>query len=202
MVFIPALNTVRVSLEFTLSGEICVNVFYLNKSTTVLSTDLTTIINTVKAWWTGGGKNYFHSSLSLSAIRTRDMTSQAGLVEDYVYPVPEAGIVGGVCAPANVAVVVSHRTGLAGRSYRGRTYFAGIPEAAYTANYLDATYPAAFGTALQDLMDDMVTAGPYVHSVASFYHLGSARGTAVITPVTYLQVDSRLDTQRRRLPKH
>jgi len=184
-----------------LAGEVCVNVYYLNKATTILSTDLTTIINTIKTWWTGTAKGGFHSSLALAAIRTRDMTSQAGLVEDYIYPTPEAGTVAGVAAPSNVAVCVSHRTGLAGRSYRGRTYLMGIAENVYTDNHLDTTYPAAFGTLVQDMMDDLYTAGSYVHVVASFYHNHAPRATAQITPVTYLQVNSRLDTQRRRLPK-
>lgn len=200
MGFIPALNTVRIAIEFSLSGQICVNVVYAKKSTTVLSTDLTALITAIRGWWTTDAKGSFHSDLTIRAIRTRDMTTQAGLVEDYIYAIPEAGTVGGVCAPNNVAVACSYRTGLAGRSYRGRSYWMGIPEAAYTDNYLDTGYPTVFATIGADLGDAIESVTDFTHVVASFYANKSARGQAVLTTITQYVVDARIDTQRRRLP--
>jgi len=200
MTFVPALNTVRIALEFTLGGEIIVNVVYGKKTTTVLQANLLDLITAVQGWWTGA-KASFHTGMSLTAIRTRVLTTQAGLVEDYIYPTPEAGTVGGDAAPNNLAVVASFRTGLAGRSYRGRIYFAGFGESAYDENHLGTGYGAQFATIASDLGDAIESVPDFTHVVASFISNGAPRASAVLTPITQYVVNDRVDTQRRRLPK-
>jgi len=201
MAFIPALNTVRISFEFSLAGEIVVNVIYAEKSTTILSTDLTSLITALRGWWTSDGKTHRAPALALTAIRTRNLTFAAGEVEDYIYPTPEAGTYAGEVEASQVAAVVSFRTGLAGRSHRGRNYLAGINSGAVTGNVIATADAAGYVADYVALADAIETVTGFKHVVCSFYTAKFPRATALTTPITQYICNTRVDTQRRRLPK-
>lgn len=108
------------------------------------------------------------------------------------------------------ALVVTLRTAQAGRSFRGRTYLAGISEGNLMAdpNYVDTS-----GNFIRDTFEEGFVANPLLMvtpaslCVASYYTTDGLvppssvpRALAVYTPVTQIEVNSRLDTQRRRRP--
>lgn len=105
----------------------------------------------------------------------------------------KAGDVVGSPLPNQNAVVVSLRTDRAGRSYRGRSYLPGIGAGAMqTTGQMSAaqatTIVNAYADFLQAVKDSADGAPPIVCS--------PTRGA--MTPLSYVQVDTRLDTQRSR----
>lgn len=200
MAFIPALNTMRVTISMTLSGKIVVCVVYANKETTIFESDLETIANTVKDWWANELAPLVSGDIALSKVEARDMTTSAGQM--YTLPVapPIYGEAVGQAMSNNVALVLSWRTAYAGRSQRGRTYIPGISESSVHDSRIDTIGAGLFATAGAALTDAILTAG-YLHVVASFRHNGAPRATAQLTPVQACVVNTRVDTQRKRLPR-
>lgn len=101
--------------------------------------------------------------------------------------------------PASVCIVASHRTPFTGRSFRGRSYMPGLTEANVGGNGVDGAlvsavgdYFSALATGLGSISADLV--------VYSLFAAGAQRTVPVATVITSTIVNSRVDTQRRRLP--
>lgn len=103
--------------------------------------------------------------------------------------------------PNNVALVMSLRTGIRGRSYRGRVYVGGIPE----SNALGNNALAAYRDALVDRYDDLLIFAVGIGIpdaqlvVLSYFANGVVRASPVATPVSSVTADTRFDTMRRRM---
>lgn len=103
-----------------------------------------------------------------------------------------AGTSGGEALPANVALVATLRTALRGRSHRGRIYWNGINENSNTA--VGAPLAATVnGLANQCAQFISNLAGSGVTWVVASYLNSTAEN------ITAVSVDTRWDTQRRRL---
>jgi len=112
-----------------------------------------------------------------------------------------AGISGGDALPASMAIVVTLRTALRGRSYRGRNYVGGISDSSVEGvNLVKPAFRAECVDVFNDLIGGtIVTQGAWV--VVSRFHDKVPLTTGVTTVVnTVLTVDNVLDSQRRRLP--
>lgn len=115
----------------------------------------------------------------------------------------DTGIAGGAAAdhlPANTAILVQKRTGVAGRRFRGRFYLPGVPTSARLSDDDPNTLSVSYVSSLQTQFDAFRT------------HLLSSGGAGTITPVilhptgeplytviTSFSVQARLGTQRTRL---
>ena len=102
------------------------------------------------------------------------------------------GLVAGESLPSSVAVVCSKRTSLAGRAFRGRCYFAGVP----ASHEIDSQLTSAALILWQQVADDMaapLSGGGFTFNPIVF-HRDSGTGT-VITSGVARQV---LRNQRRR----
>jgi hypothetical protein len=94
--------------------------------------------------------------------------------------------------PANVALVITLRTALRGRAHRGRCYWGGFEESSNTTGGVPtAGVVANVATVWGQLLTNLVASGVSL-VVASYLHSSAEN-------VTSLNVDSRWDTQRRRL---
>jgi hypothetical protein len=101
--------------------------------------------------------------------------------------------------PLTSAPIISWRTGLAGRSFRGRTYLPPVPEGNQDAGNLDSAY--------SDLMDAFAAANRLlINGVTEEFQLvvfstvedGSPRVPPIATPVTSWVVRDNMGSQRRR----
>jgi hypothetical protein len=111
-----------------------------------------------------------------------------------------AGAITGDCLPFNVAACVTMRTGLAGRSFIGRTYLPGIPELYQSASLLTVGAYDAYNQAAEVFRQDVNAAG-YVLGVYSQFTGGAPRAEGLFTPATsYAMADRVLDSQRGRKP--
>jgi hypothetical protein len=94
---------------------------------------------------------------------------------------------------------MSWRTGFSGRSFRGRTFYAGIANTEVSDNLISTTLAANLLADATTLLNDLIAGG---HNLVVFsqYADGAPRVTGVGTPINQAIIDNRIDTQRRRLP--
>lgn len=92
--------------------------------------------------------------------------------------------------PNQVALVTSLKTGLMGRSYRGRIYWPGFTEADSVGNYCVSGVQTAVGVTMTAMMVDLATLGHQLCVASKKLDTGHA--------VTTYNTDARWDIQRRR----
>lgn len=208
MAFVPVPDGIKVVMKFLIAGQQVCNVFYCTTTSTVDDTFLDTLGAAIKDWWVANCKPWQVTALSLQAIELTDASVAGGIGIEYTTGLPQPGANAGVALPNNVTLAVKLGTGHTGRSYRGRQYWLGLPEA-----YLDSTKNAVLSTYLTNvkgaydlLISDIVSAGAEL-VIASLYSGVDSDGkpiprtTAVTTPVGSVSVNPTVDSQRRRLPE-
>jgi len=219
--FIPALNTLQVRMQFvTKTGDQAENVFYVKKSAPWDLAHVNTMLGAFITWFgtgDGGGhtyRAYTELHTSLVEVSGRDFTTDNGISVATSTGLPIAGQDASGAVPPGLTFALTARTGLAGRSFRGRTFLVAIGVDFYTDETLGTIAPAYAANSVLafDALITAVTAADAAATlvVASFY--GGAptiggksqpRATAVLTPVTaYGYHNLSQDFQRRRSPQH
>jgi len=108
------------------------------------------------------------------------------------------GLVSGSPAAANAAACVSLRTAYTGRSFRGRFYVGGLPQAAFgNAHLIDSGTAAALSGYFEDFITGLNTINKTL-VVVSNYAAGVVRLIALATEVNAVITDTKIDSQRRR----
>lgn len=218
--FIPAVNTIQAQLQYSQAdGSFAENRIYLLKSAAISGTDLIDTATDLAGWWsTGdGGTNNLAACTShevqLVAVATRDMTTQFAGTAVFNPVSGNVGTDSDAAIELGLTVATTIRTGLAGRSFRGRAFQVGIPTGVISnvsTNVVDEAYMVKLATSWASLI---AAAGafttPVEFVIGSFFSGvdGSGkpipRSTAVLTPVTAAGYhDLFLDFQRRRAPGH
>lgn len=200
MPFIPVPNVCQAELIFNWNGQVVENVLHYSKSSPWTIDTLGDLAAELKAWWDTGMQPIVAATLSLTQIKMTDLASATGPVLNYNTGLPLAGLSGSPSMPNSIAVVITKRTDLRGRSYRGRIYHCGLTEeqclnsalASGVASGLLAVYAAT------DVFS--VTGDEAIQCVVSRYSNGVPRVTGIATPVTNFTTDGIIDSQRRRLP--
>lgn len=200
--FIPVPGTAKVAMVSTLNLQQMINTFHFKL--TAGEWDAAGLNSLCEAVW-----NWYHDNIRpiqtniAVMIRCTAVSLQSSTAASGAYSAtPAAGAVSSPYVPNNVALVATLRTALRGRSYRGRFYLGGIPQAQLSgANYIADSYAATFRTAMLALMTDAdIAALEATWGVVSLRHDNAARSTGVFTPITTVDVDPTIDSQRRRLP--
>lgn len=199
MAFIALPDGIKVSMEFALNGELVVNVYHVAYANPIVAANLSFLTDLFRDWWNLEMRQNFNIGVALNRVTALDVSVEDGLVDVLDVSPPIAGTVAGSVSPNNVATVISKLTGFSGRSFRGRTYFAGIAAAEVVDNFISSTLAAAMLVDMQSLSTQLQT-NDYDLIVASYFANGAPRTEAVGTPVTAFAMDLRIDTQRRRLP--
>jgi len=199
-VFIPVPDGIRVVFRFILRGQPVTITIWVTTENEITETFLGVLADACLAWWDAGGKAAFSNELYLSTVEATQQNVQNGFQVTAVNDPPIAGGIVASAMPNNVAVVTTFRTSQIGRSHRGRVFLPGVASNDVSGSNVISGAVTDFDDAMTDLLATMVTAG-CTPVVVSKYHEGAARTTAVVTPITTIQVRSRVDTQRRRLPK-
>jgi len=198
MAFIPAIDTAKVSLNYSYSGQQCVNTLYFRKLEAWDGDTLLALANDVLSWATASLMPLLHTSVSLTSVHAVDLTEAGGAEADAVPGTAVTGGTGGYELPNNVAFCVSFRTGFSGRSMRGRSYIGGLAVPQFTdAQHVSATFAdnvtTAFGTLIGLLAATtakLVVVSRYVDTVL--------RVVALVTEITTIITNTKVDSQRRR----
>lgn len=142
------------------------------------------------------------AGIALVAVEARRLTTRDDLIVTVVPDEPIPGEDTGPAVTNQVSLVVTLKTNQAGRSHRGRNYIAGIPLSKVVENNVDAAFRTAVQTAYIHLaanLEGLTT--DYELVVLSREEAGAPRTFGVYTAIQAFQVNARVDTQRRRLPR-
>lgn len=212
--FVPFPTSAEFALQFTQhTGEFAENTFGVDIGATPTSTNMTPIANAIMNWWKdgAGGANYRSAmcvGTELLGCYARSLVAEGAPSVVVVPPFSEtAGTDTHTPLPTGVSFSMTARTGLAGRSFRGRTYLIAMTSNVLASGSEDQMYGPnadAFVTAFNGLITAIgaVTGTPKL-AVLSRRHNNAWRTTGVATPViAYGYHDLWLDYQRRRAPGH
>lgn len=200
MAFIPVPNTIQLELVYAWDNQVAQTVLHYTKASPWTPSTMTEACVSMIAEWNTGMKPLMPLTLSLIQIRATDLSSATGTVINYATGLPIAGTNSAPSLPNSVAMVVTKRTLLRGRSYRGRIYHPGLNESAVLANQVLATTAAQIVAVYTAMMSLTLTADEATMTVVSRFNNNAPRATGVATLVNNMTTDGVVDSQRRRLP--
>ena len=199
----PPLNIpggIRIAMHFTYLDQKVENVYHcMNNLPNPGEVQLHLVANTFKNWWITELKPLTSNKLVLREV-TAGETVPGGITVLETGDLPAAGNSADNAMPGNVTLAVKLGTGLAGRSYRGRTYHLGMTIGQTNGDQVQgaalASIQAAY-EALRTALDNALVGVEF--SVLSTQHDKAWRDPAIMTPITGVAIDPDLDSQRRRL---
>lgn len=190
---------VKVAMEYEQFGKVVVNVYHITTTDPIITVKLFDIADVFRDWWINTGSVGLSESIALHAVTAHDLSVPNGEKVTRVVSPAVPGGAAGEAASNNVALVVSFATAQTGRSFRGRAYLAGIRDADIAGNNVTEPLAAGIVSYFVELLIDLITKDCRL-VVASFANGGVPREVGVATAVESIAVNTRVDTQRRRLP--
>lgn len=134
------------------------------------------------------------NAYQLTLVEATDRYAVSGAYGSYIPPTPQLGTKTGDSLPSSVALVISLKTGLSGRTAHGRVYLFGFRDADAVGSYMDS----ANVVLASNLATAMIGwAGGL--GIATDYAVLSLKDE-ILRPVNGYAVDNVVDSQRRRLP--
>lgn len=201
MPFVPALNTLRLAVQYISSrGENAVNVMHFqHQSGAINQTAVTSLFDALDDWYTNTWADLASNTWQTDFYSGVDLTEPEGAVYTRV-----STATGGSTAqalPAQNTIAISLRTGFSGRSRRGRIYHVGLAEDMTENSTLTSAAAATAITTYTALLDAVNSEG-WKLVIASFVSNGAPRTTALITPVTsVILTDVIVDSMDKRKPR-
>lgn len=200
--FVPAPNVAQVNMMYQFGNDIMENVYDVLGTGAWTAATLLSLGSQMRDWENTIAKNQRSVQIALTRITVTDQTTAGATGVDMPVAPAINGTVPGVMAPGNVTWCIKKTTGLRGRSFRGRTYWIGMPTTFYTSALMDPTKAGLIVAALNAIGTSISTVNGGQLVIVSRRTGGAVRpGNAVVTPVVnFASTDLILDSQRRRLP--
>jgi hypothetical protein len=200
--YIPVPLVYKVVVNQILGGEPTMNVLHVGVTDFINLSTLASVATAVQNWWIANIKPITSTTLSLVSVEVTSIAAFNGGRYILFAPAGTTGNINTPPLPNNVALVVSY-TGLTrGRGSQGRTYHMGIVDAAAAANDVTAFYAGQVNAAYIQLRTDLAVLNADLTQRIVSYCLGGVwRSIGESTVITNSTVGTRLDTQRRRLPR-
>lgn len=200
MAFIPVPYCQQVELLYSYSGQMCETVLHYHTPASATPAEQLTAAAAFVSWYNTNLKPLHHSIISLVGIKITDLSTDSAPVLDYSTGLPLAGAGGADALPNSIALVITKRTALRGRSYRGRIYHMGIGESNCASNQIVGAHVTALLAAYNAALTITVGGTTWKMGVLSRQHNNIVLLEGVITDVVSLSSDGFVDSQRRRLP--
>ena len=200
MPFQPVDATAQANIRAEYLGVPMENVLHFFTDESPITSSLLVDLNSNLALaWQTSVMPFLSNQYVMKEIYTVDLSVAAGAVATDTTLAGATGDLSANPLPGNVCFCVSLRTGIRGRSFRGRIYLSGLTEPDVTNNLVDGALVLNYVSGLDDLRTSMLGAGfPWV--VVSRISGGVPRVSGVVTTISaVVAVDNRVDTQRRRL---
>lgn len=188
-------------MTFSQGGQVAQNIYHVHTGNDWSVEHLENLADLFYAWWTTTMKPLVSSGVALESIVARDLTEEFD--DEYAHngAYPVAGTLASPQVPFNSTTVASWRSGLTGRSTRGRTYHIGLGEAQCVGGLLENAAQVALQGAYEDLMEQIsADSEPWQLGVLSRVQDGVPLANALLYPFLSVLMDEALDSQRRRLP--
>jgi hypothetical protein len=205
MAFIPCALSCAAELRFTswtCNIEITLS---FKHPTEVTAANLLVLCDLLSDWWYATLRLQQRNNIIMREVYARSLEDESGpTATSYKRAGQLGGVATGSPMPGNVALAVTFRTAMRGRSYRGRNYVPGLHTGALVStdyNSVTTTYAnnvvAAYNALLPGGSYDPT---PYVWVVVSRFHDHQPRLAGVATPITSVGIGNVfVDSMRRRL---
>src|ERR1044072_8034516 len=124
--FIPAENTAKAEFIYTTPGGRAENVLYFQKDGAISDGDITSLVDLLDGLWQGAVLPVQADAVTLQRITVTDVSTEDSFQS--TQGVFVTGEYHNPFMPSTLTVAVSFRTGLVGRSNRGRLYHIGLTD--------------------------------------------------------------------------
>ena len=202
---IPIPFGVKCELIYLCGTQRVENVYYVTRGAIPTGAQLIALWTLLRDWENVTAKVQRSSQTQLVLIALTTTDGPGGPV----YEAPVSPVIPGSNASGQfsciLSVAVKHTTGLAGRSYRGRSYWIGIPtNALANQESVSTTFANAIAACYTTLRTSLAAAG-WTFCVASQYsgvaivdgrRRAIPRAAGFLTPITASSAEVGLDTQR------
>lgn len=207
MAFVPVPNTIEVDVIYLLDGQRMENTLYFENPSGWTVGDIITWLDELNTFISSELMPLLTSAIQFIELAARllDTASSIGASVSIVPPV--SGGVVGEQLPNNVTYTISFKTGLTGRSFRGRNYVPGLGLDAVNGNSIAAATRTGLLAFYTELKARALTNGTPWVVVSRYSGVNPTTGkpipravgvtTEVQSITTY---DNTVDSQRRRLP--
>lgn len=201
MAFQPAPDCAKIAVVQTHITSDIVNVLHFRRQGQWGLPELDALITAVGTAWVNDIMPHLSANNALVRIEGRGLRGQFDVSSEYVLPTPVVGGRPGEGLPANVSFCVTHLTGLAGRSNRGRTYFGALAEADTVGDFIAVARAGALRDGLNSVRSAASQQG-WTMVVLSRYANKQLRAQALpIDVIGFRYRDTIVDSQRRRLSR-
>lgn len=201
MAFVPVNNVACFAIRYTWQNAPATNTLYWYCDDDWNPTKLQQGCFDLATWWATSIAPLVTNTCQIREIYAYDLTTATS--SSYTY-VPVTAIDGERSSPSmpnNVTTAISLRTAKRGRAYRGRNYIVGLCEDQVVGNFVVESTTAGYLEAYDELLSTVMTVDNTIWCVPHRYvgktPLVGGTWEAIIA-ATF--VDSRIDTQKRRLP--
>lgn len=201
MATVYAPNVAEVLMNFTYQGEPAQNTLYFLNVLEPTETNLADLAQALYGVWETVAAPFCPSSVTLNNIEANSLDQAEAPTFTYTPPTAKSGEDILPAASNNVTIAVSFRTGLGGRSRRGRNYWVGLLEANVNNNRLDSSVRTAILGYYSGMIGDEAVAPGWRWGVYSRFSNKTPRLTGLFTPITSVVfTNDVVDSQRNRLP--
>lgn len=202
--FIPAPKTASYELFYQFGSYFMENIFHVQSDIDFTDAMLIEGATKICLWDTAYFRGFRINGCNLVNIRAKALHAPDAPIRDFLDGGNHLGSLGGAPLPANATYVTSLRTGLAGRSARGRWYWVGLSTSHTTGAYqVSAGTATTYQTYLWTLYGELGWGGlthPQDWVICSYRHDKAWRAEAVnYHVISMINTDLNLDSQRRRL---
>lgn len=202
MQFIGNPHAIEVALLWNVLGKPCTNVLHYDFGSIPTADELNGAGEVALSTFSDLVTGLFAQDSYATGVRVRSLLAADAPQVELMNSPPVRGLNSASTISNNVALCLTLRTALPGRSYRGRIFVPGMPSNHVVGNYADGSYVASVVSAFNGFFSLTLADKTIPLCVYSRRHNGAWRTSGVLTPVTQLSArDNRLDTMRRRLPK-
>lgn len=211
MPVLPPSDTVRFAVVQTLGDDLEVtNVYHIGFSTTgpYVGADLQAAAQEVATVWAAHFSPVLGGDQFLTHVVAKDLSVVDGSEATFVEPSPVQGGTGGGDMSANVSLVVSWKESLSYKGGHPRSYLAGIPRSGIAdPQHVSGAYATSVQSAANAFIAG-IAAGTFPVAMGSgqlavvHYRINKVVQTPpLVKPILSATVNTRLDSQRRRLQK-
>jgi hypothetical protein len=188
-------NVARVTYQMKRGTRVFENTFHLYRSAGWTLANLVSSLNAARDLWTASMKPGVPNDVALYNVHgiVYDPTGSPWVADVPVVP-NVVGTFGSTGIASNASLAVSERASLAGRAYRGRIYWPGVPSTAY---FTDDTVTSAFTAAIVNFAVAWLAAfgSPTGNGQLVIFH----RNDNLFSTVASIVIESIVDAMRRRL---
>lgn len=202
MAFVATPNVVEVQWRGTFDSQLVMNRIHVNVLTTPTQATCQAVANACGPWWTTNVRAIVATNVSMREVYVKSLHVANAPDATFSSGFPSSGTATGDSLPNNVSLAVSLRTGLTGRSARGRWYWYGFVESQIDANTVSPGMVSTIDGAITNLLSTINGLG-YQWVIVSYRSGGAPRvgGPVYFVVNNVTIVDSTVDSQKRRLPR-